>query len=208
LFNQQELTMRISRPAIVASLTALALAGTTALAMARQPDTHAMKVRLPDGTVEQISYTGAVAPRVVLVPADVAFAPAAAPFAMLDRMAAVMDREAAQLFRVMDTGPFRQAPMGGAFPLTLAGMAPAGGVCMHSIQITYRGGNARPHVVSRTSGCGPDAAPAAARSVHQVMPVPGMRRVTPMPASAGRLIEARSSRAASPAAVHEVAWNR
>src|SRR5262245_43928283 len=58
---------------------------------------HSMRVDAPDGSVVQVQYTGDVAPRVQVVPAD-AVAPAAMPaiadpFAEMDRVSAAMDAQ-------------------------------------------------------------------------------------------------------------------
>jgi hypothetical protein len=120
----------------------------TAQTVANSPQVHVLNVRLPNGQVEQIRYTGDVAPTVVLAP-DAAMAPAfgpGSPFAMMERMSAEMDRQAAALFHEIDAVPMN----GGVIP-AMSGL----GVCMHSVQVTYTGDSWAPHVVSQTSGdCG------------------------------------------------------
>src|SRR5581483_10471384 len=92
---------------VLAGAAILALgAGTLAMAAAR--DRHVLNVRLPDGTVEQIRYSGDVAPTVRFEadrPAAALFAPVldADPlFARLDQVSAEMDREAAAMLAGFD----------------------------------------------------------------------------------------------------------
>jgi hypothetical protein len=168
-----EIVMRTPRAALLTGTAALVLVGLAGMASAQTPEsphgTHVLTVRLPNGQVEQVRYTGDVPPTVTLAP-DVA--PTAyvlgSPFAMLERMSADMDRQAAALFQALDTmpgsgpgsGPGSEAEGFGLVPV-LAGP----GVCSRSVQITFMGNGQAPHVVSRTAGdCGPaggSAVPAA-----------------------------------------------
>jgi hypothetical protein len=132
---------------------AVAMAGLGGLAYAQTPDTHVMTVRLPDGSLQRIEYTGSVAPRIEIVPVS-QIAPSS-PFAMMQRISAEMDAQMAQMFQAF--GPMTAPPPVGTAPITAAfgGMPAAGsGVCFHSVQVTYNG-SGQPHVVSQTSGdCG------------------------------------------------------
>jgi hypothetical protein len=145
----------LMRIALLAGAAGLVLAGLTGMAMAQTgtppAQAHILNVRLPNGQIEQIRYTGEVAPTVMLVP-DGAAAPAfgpGSPFAMLERMSADMDRQAAAMFHDVDAMPMDA----GGFGVIPAMSGP--GVCMRSVQVTYTGNGRAPHVVSQTSGdCG------------------------------------------------------
>ena len=164
--------MRNLRSALLAGAAAAAI-GFSGAALAQSSDSHVMTVRLPDGGVAQIRYTGTVAPRVsfsdrpsaieALAPMPLLFGPGS-PFAALDRISAEMDRQAAALFRQTDAltasaGPLdaaalRNLPSGSqsySFVSTLSGS----GVCSESVQITAQGNGAPPRVVRHRSGnCG------------------------------------------------------
>lgn len=161
---------------------AVALAGVTAVAAAERVPVHVMTVQLPDGSVEQIHYTGTVAPRVVVrdeaVPMaaagffDTAFGPDS-PFAALDRIGAEMDRQAALMMQ--QAALMRSSPDTAIHAATLAG-APAGassftqvsmsngqGVCTQSVQVTSMGDGKAPKVERSSSGaCGTAVQPSAA----------------------------------------------
>lgn len=146
------------RIALLAGAAGIVLAGLTGMATAQTvtnpAQTHVLNVRLPNGQVEQIRYTGDVPPTVILAP-DAAmdavvpsFGPGS-PFAMLERMSADMDRQAAALFHEIDAMPMNA----GGFGVIPAMSGP--GVCMRSVQVTFTGNGQAPHVVSQTSGdCG------------------------------------------------------
>jgi hypothetical protein len=167
------------RNALLAGAAVVTLAGAASLAQAQTTDTpagvHVMNVRLPDGAVQQIAYTGDVAPRIVFVPVA---QQVASPFALLERVSEQMDRQMAmmmQAFSPMMTQTFAGAPIQAGF-----GVMPAGaGVCMRSISVTYTG-NGQPHVVSKTAGnCGATA-PAANAPValpETVAPAPSLRTI-------------------------------
>src|SRR5215472_7555412 len=100
--------MRNVRTAILAGAAAIAVAGLSGVAMARDLNTHVMTVEVPGGGVAEIRYSGDVPPQVVLSPAPVglgslapfgSFFGPASPFAELERISAAMDREAASLMR-------------------------------------------------------------------------------------------------------------
>jgi hypothetical protein len=148
--------MRLSRLVLAAGAAALALAGIAGVASAETADTHVMTVRLPNGMIGQIHYTGDVLPQVVVAPGPVAVE---SPFAVLDRMTAMMDRQAEAMMRTIN------AMMAQSFPSTTEaafGAVPAGAhVCMRSVQITYTG-HGQPQVVSQASGdCGSSGSTAA-----------------------------------------------
>ena len=194
--------MRTTRLALLAGTASIVLAGYGCIAQAGETlpqasaspmaspvaspvaspaASHVMTLRLPDGQIEQVRYTGNVPPTVIVAPdAIAASAVAGDPFTMLDRISARMDRQAEILFREIDAmapGQF------GGFATIPAAAAP--GVCMQSVQISFDGRGAAPHVVSHSSGnCGLGAAPAAPVAVP---PIPW---ANPAP----RVIEANAHR--------------
>jgi hypothetical protein len=170
-------------PLVAMGVVAAAVVGVAGFAVAQNhARTQTLTVRLPDGSVEQIRYTGDTAPRVVVSPrAPVVLAsPVAAPFdwnspfALIDQISAQMDRDSAALMRQLDAlaMPGAGAP-GFGLPGLTQGFAFASGlgvhgVCGKSVQVTQIPGQAA-SVVSRTWG---DCGPAAKRSAHQAKAVP------------------------------------
>src|SRR6185437_16196207 len=158
--------MQHARTVIRTGLAAVALVGFAGLAEGQSREVHVLTVPLPGGGVEQIRYTGDVAPQVYIVGAPMAtmqtvFGPPA-PFAELDRISAEMDRQASWLLR-------RGAVLAAASPAELTAAAtralPAGsqgysfvstmtgdGVCTRSVEITSQGNGGAPRVVIHTSG--------------------------------------------------------
>ena len=176
--------MRITRTLLIAGVAAAAIAGVAAAAAL---NTHTLTVRLPNGGVERITYTGDVAPRV-----EVATAGAPVPivwsgqpgfddtaFAAMDQMSAQMDQEMVAMFRQADALEARA--LSGPDGLTTASTAamPAGaqsfsfvstmsgaGVCSRSVEITSTGRGEKPRVVRQTSGnCGTAGTPTMSRSL-------------------------------------------
>jgi hypothetical protein len=148
--------------AVLAGGAALLATGVVTPAVAGDSQVHVLTVRLPGGGVEQIQYTGDVAPQVVLVPAPrMVMGPMVAvdPFAELERISALMDRQATNMLRQVESLQGNVIPSlppgasGYSFVSTMLG----NGVCTRSVQITYNGGSTPPRMVSHTSGnCGPD----------------------------------------------------
>jgi hypothetical protein len=184
---------------------AVALAGVGSTAVAANAREHVLKVALPDGSVEQIHYSGEVAPRIVVLPARVVpvtpialFDPA--PFAMFDRIAAEMDRQTDAMLRQaammaaqpatadgkIDTAAFAGSPAG-TVHYSFVSTSTSDGTCSRSIQVTSYGPGQQPKTVSQSSGnCadGGKVVPAATPStaaVPQVTPakldVPAARPV-------------------------------
>jgi len=168
--------MRISTSLILAGATVIGLAG-LAPTIARELDSHTVNVRLPDGGVETITYTGKVAPKVsfrtdpVFGPVDgsfVAFTPFAS-FAALDRISAEMDRQMdlmlhqAQMMAAMpqDQALYSATLKGlpqGSTSFSMVSETTSNGVCTHVTRITQGAGDAKPQMVSQTSGnCGEGA---------------------------------------------------
>ena len=167
-----------------AAVAAIGLAGA---AVAEIQHRHVMQVRLPDGTLEEIRYTGDTPPVVRLQPgwAPVAYAwpqdvlASEAPFAMLERLSAQMDREAAALLQQArsEPGPLIDGPLmdgsGGLTEVDIGKLPPGvsgysvvstvngGKVCTRTVQYGRVGASGEPRAVTRVSGdCG-DAAKAS-----------------------------------------------
>lgn len=168
--------MRISTSLIIAGATVIGLAG-LAPTIARELDRHTVTVGVPGGGVETIEYSGKVAPRISFQhipifgpPADqfVSFAPVGfGSFAALDRISAEMDQQMNAMMQQAETlaampqrAPLYQAvlkgvPEGATF--SMVSETSGNGVCTHMTRITQGAGDARPQVVSQTSGnCGAD----------------------------------------------------
>ena len=153
--------MRTSLKAIV---TGVAMAGAVALAtgtanpaVARDDDTHTLLVQLPNGAVQQIQYSGPVAPRLVLAPA--AMDPAFEQFAAFDQMAALLDQQAAAMLQQVASMPgwnvAAQALPPGVSGTSTVITVSNGHACTRSTEVRYDGQAAQPHVVSKLSGdCG------------------------------------------------------
>jgi hypothetical protein len=180
------MAMRKFRTLLLAGVAAVGLTG---VAFADAPQRHVLTIQLPGGAVEQIRYTGDVAPQVVLQPAPFArlqpvFAPDPA-FAELARVSAQMDRMAARLFRQAEA--LATVPPSAVTEAAIANM-PAGsrsysfvstmtgnGVCMRSTEIAARGDGRPPQVVTHSSGnCG--AAPGGGNSTALPTAQPPLRR--------------------------------
>ena len=210
--------MRVFRTALLAGAAAIAVAGLSGVAAARDLNAHVMTVQVPGGGVAEIRYTGDVPPQVVFSPvptASGAFTPfgsvfgPASPFATLDRISAAMDREAASLIRQAQM--LANAP---AFapnqPIeTALGNLPPGiqsysmvstwsgnGVCTQSVEITSPANGGRPRVASRSSGnCG------SAQGSTGVIRTPTL----PAPTRAPDLLETHGT-APYDGLVREAAW--
>ena len=138
-----------------------------------------MTVRLPDGRLEQIRYTGNVPPAVIVGPQAIvsSFAPVS-PFAMLERMSEDMEQQEAIMFRAINDMTMANA---GGFGVIPAMSGP--GVCMRSVRITFTGNGQAPHVMSQTAG---DCGAAQGRATPATLPNAAVPNQTP------RLIEARA----------------
>lgn len=164
--------MRPMKTALLAGLASVALAG-GALA-AHEAKMHVLSVALPDGSIEQIHYSGDVAPQIVVAPAAApimpvdffasAFGPDS-PFAEMERISAEMSRQSEAMLRQAAAMATQQpAPGSNVTPAALANM-PAGtfhytmvstssgaGTCTQSVQVTSMGGGQQPKVISSSSG--------------------------------------------------------
>jgi hypothetical protein len=194
--------MNTLRKLLIAGAAVLSLGGVAGSALARAVETHVMTVQLPGGGVEQIRYSGDVAPEIVFGPAaDVGFWGWDAPFADLARISAEMDREMSGMFREIEAMP--AVPVNGWSEAALANLPPGtqsysyvstfsgNGVCGRSVQVTSEGPGHKPQVVTRSFGnCGahgaaalpdvaaPDQAPGTTQirsaPVHRAKPYGGL----------------------------------
>ena len=169
----------------------LGVAGVAALggaAFAAERDAHILKVMLPDGSVEQIRYTGDVAPHVVLVPAaravPVAFVN---PFAEMDRAFAEMDAHADAMLRQAAMMQAAAPAIGGQLDAAALKTLPPGTVsysftsfsggngvsCSQSVQVTALEPGRAPKVVRQNSGdCNAMNSRQAIPAVQQSAPAP------------------------------------
>jgi len=173
--------MRNLRTALGAGVATVAAIGFCGMALAQGPQVHTMTVTLPGGGIEQIQYTGPVAPQVTVsdLPAPVFaampefFGPGLfenhSTFTRLQRVSAAMDRQADRMFEEAAALASKAARPN----LTAVSAMPAGAreysfvsetngrnVCSRSMVITSQGNGAAPHVVTHTSGnCSAAAAP-------------------------------------------------
>jgi len=153
--------MRKTTMALMAG--ALALAGTAAYAASS--DVHHMKVRLADGTVANVTYTGDVAPKISVVHTPLSltdFAPGFMPAfaappgfqtidAMIDAQMRMMQRQMAQVNAMMAMPMMNMnAPIEAAF----GKMSPGAHFCAQSMSVTLDA-NGKQHVTRKTAGnCG------------------------------------------------------
>lgn len=186
-------------------LAGAAVAGLAVLAptVARELDTHRLTIHLPGGGVETIEYSGKIAPRVAFQPvmvhpiadpwADDFFWPAGfgmPSFAAFDRIAAEMSarmdsmmRQAELLSRLPQGQPLDQAVLkdlpAGATSFSYVATSTGNGVCTHVTRITRGADDAKPQVVSQTSGdCGtqaPHAGPTQSGLKQASYPMPAAK---------------------------------
>lgn len=166
--------MQTFRTVLLAGAAAVLVASACGVAAAKSPESHVMTVRLPGGGVEEIRYTGNVAPQVVVTPeyAPIGFGwPAAffgpdSAFAQLDRISAAMNRQMGVMLRdaralaaepglasatEIDAGKLPPGSQSYSFISTTSGS----GICGKSVEITSRGDGQKPQVVSKSWGdCG------------------------------------------------------
>lgn len=127
-----------------------------------------MKLDLPDGSIAQIEYHGAVAPKVRIAPATpleplAVVAPLAA--SPLDGFATDLDRQVKAIIGQANMLQYAQLTSNGQPNLTTFGSLPAGtvsyqsvstsngkAVCTRSWQLTSQGPNQHPKVISSSSG--------------------------------------------------------
>jgi hypothetical protein len=188
--------MHSLKPLLIAGAAIAGLA-VLAPAVARELNTHHMTVAVPGGGVATIEYSGNVAPKVTFRPVATAaladpFAWTAAfdmpSFAALDRIAADMDRQmnimlhrAEMLSRLPQDDSLRSAVMHdlppGITSFSMIETSTGNGVCTKVTRITQGAADAKPQVVSQTSGCGESAgaAPSANPDLkHANYPAPAV----------------------------------
>jgi hypothetical protein len=166
--------MRTLSRLLLAGVGAVALAG---VAAAQTAPMHRMTIQLPDGSVEQIQYSGPVAPRVSVTPAtaaEIAVTPfwPAGPDPMLaqfEQVSAAMDREADAMMQqaaaimnqpgMITFGPnsvwqidSTAMPPGAQSYSYAATIGPNGASCSESMTVTAAGPGRKPHVVRHESG--------------------------------------------------------
>ncbi len=210
--------MRTSLKSVLAGAAAIVAVGAGTTTFAREVQSHVMTVRLPDGSVEQIQYTGDTPPQVVVAPAPVAiatpfFGPQAGfgpSFAELQRISAILDQQAAAMMRQIAAIPTMTGAAIGDLPPGASGYSyiatsSGNGVCTRSVQITYRGGDAKPQMVSHTSGnCGTDQEPAVPSGLSAPPPA-----TAPQLAEPHRTIEVKADgRKPYLAMAQPVTWDR
>jgi len=194
--------MRSLKTVLGAGVAAVAALGFCGMALAQSPQIHTMTIALPGGGVEQIQYTGTVAPRVSVSDAPVpifAAMPsvfgAGSAFAEMERISAAMDRQADQMLRqasAMQAGTAQpnlttisDMPAGSRSYSFVSEMN-GGNVCSRSMVITSEGNGAAPHVVTHTSGnCSAAAAPG--------FQTPTQLPVAPAPSSGPRMIMTKAT---------------
>lgn len=183
--------MKVSRTAILAGAALVALAGISATASA-ESRFHVETIRLPDGAIEHIRYTGDEPPVVRLAPPSLAdvFAPfpdlAAfqAPFVRLERLSAAMDRQAADMLRQANaldrrlatsrpgdwmTIDFHDLPAGARGYSTVSTFSD-GHVCKRTTRYFSAGSGKAPRVETSTSGdCGGGV---GRNAFHAAIPAP------------------------------------
>lgn len=169
-------------PSLFLAGAAVAGLGLAAPTLARELDLHRLTVHLPGGGVETIEYTGNVVPRMIVHPVVVHqiadpwagdfFWPVAfgmPSFVDFDRIAAQMDAQMAAMMRQADL--LTRLPQGQSLNQAVLKDLPPGttsfsyvststghGVCTQVTRITRGADDAKPQVVSQTSGdCGPAA---------------------------------------------------
>jgi hypothetical protein len=176
--------MRNLRTILLGAAT-IGLIGAVAYA-ADAPRIHVLTIPLPGGGVEQIRYSGDVAPTVTFrqgSPAAVAWANPRGPdsaFAMIDRIQAEIDRQMAAVLQhplampnLAPPGAGLQGADGGAAPASaqsysMVSTFSGGHGCTQSIEVTSAGPGQPPKVVRQSSGdCG-----AAGKTAPKTVPAP------------------------------------
>ena len=210
--------MRIIPTALLAGVGSLALIGA---AFAHTPTpTHHVSIRLPNGAVEEIEYSGNIAPHIsfrqapaiqTAYPSPFAMFGPNSPFAAMERISAEMNREAAQLMQQVNAiaaaplpGPgrlmsadARNMPPGAKGYSFVATLSP-NGVCTQSREIITAGPGKAPRMISRSSGsCSPS-------SRFQVLDA---KPFTAAPARHAQIDTAKAEQAKpAPAKLQQVAW--
>jgi hypothetical protein len=150
-----ETTMK--KTVFLTGIAVLALAGA---AWAADSDVHEMTVRLPGGAVEHITYTGNVAPKVVVAPNGFASFPQIGfmPFPDIAQIHAQMAAQMAQMHAMIahaNAMAAQAAASASNGPMAIGNGGQASSYfCSRSIQITTDA-HGKPNVVEHTAGnCG------------------------------------------------------
>lgn len=161
--------MRLGSKMLLAGLGTLAVTG---VAAAAEQKMHVLKVKMPDGTVERIRYTGDVPPRLVFVPVQRIRLPARIadealvdPFLSFDRIFAEMNRRSdAMLRQAAAMGAKARATPGHVTTISTGSLPPGAvhysaytvttsqGACSRSVQISSQGEGKPAKVVTQASG--------------------------------------------------------
>jgi hypothetical protein len=190
LISLQETIVQKFRTLILAGAVTGAAAAIAGTAAAEPAKTHILTVRLPDGSLEKIRYTGDRPPVVDLAPSagDAAFLPVFddfwSPFADLERMSSALDGMAYGnpdgLFNI-DLDRLPPGAQGYTMVSTLSGH----GFCTRSTKYVSAGHGKPPRVETKTTG---NCAPAAA--VKRTVKTVKKPRHQPKPDSSSDLIQA------------------
>jgi hypothetical protein len=187
--------MRLLKTALFAGVAVLGVAG---LAAAASNDAHVLNLRLPDGSVEQIRYTGDTPPQVRLAQPAPAFI-VYNPFAEMARISAAMDRQEAMMMQQASSLQAVAGPHGliqvdvshlpaGVQGFSMVSTLSGNGVCTQSVQYTSTGDGEPAKVLTKTSGdCA--AAPRAQLGMGAA-PVPARAPAPAMAPKGSRLIQA------------------
>lgn len=195
--------MKALKTPLFIGAAAIAVIGLTGAAVAEIKHSHVMQIRLPDGSLEQIRYTGDTPPVVRLQPGGAPIAYAwpedvfglDSPFAALERLSAQMDRDAAVLFQqaqdipdplIAWPGGLTQVDLGklppGMSGYSVVSTVSDGRVCTRTVQYGPSGSSGRLTAVTHVSGDCNDPAKTSP-SGQAVSPADAARRTTPAPAS-------------------------
>lgn len=168
--------MRMPSKKYLLGAAALALLG-AGVAEAATAQLHTMNVNAPDGSVVQVQYSGDVAPKVEVVPADqmqAASMPAMAdPFAEMDRISAIMDARMNAMMQqqAVANGDAAHGDAQGVPGLVMTGDMPKGA------QVTYYSSSTDANGCTRSvsyssdgSGAAPKMTQAASDSCEAVTP--------------------------------------
>jgi hypothetical protein len=182
----------------IALLAGVGLLGAAGLAAAAGNDAHVLNLRLPDGSVEQIRYTGDTPPQVRVAqpaPAFIVFNP----FAEMERISAAMDRQEAMMMQQASSLEAGAVPRGlmqvnvGGLPAGVEGFSmvstvSGNGVCTQSVQYTSTGDGKPAKILTKSSGdC--SAAPLAPHGMDAA-PVPTHAPAPVIAPKGSRLIQA------------------
>ena len=200
-----EATMRKKHAAFLAGAVVVGLGVAAGLApfapslIGQKSATHELNLQLPGGGAETIAYTGNVPPSVTFHQAGVAaFWPASfsdwtmPPFVAPDRFIADMDKNLQMLANMpllITSAPEQPQNMVAVSSLpagtgySIVSETSGDGVCTHFAQITKAAGDAKPQIVSQTSG---NCATGSDKAVNS-QPTQSAKRIN-LPSTSGQAI--------------------